>query len=94
MTPIPPNPWMSLNEFLPHLNPAVGNAAPVDAINPTPRLAAGAAAFHLDEAAFMQEIEPVPEFLTRPADPQDEIEELLKIALADEWPAPPRRIVG
>jgi hypothetical protein len=93
MTPIPPNPWMSLNEFLPHLNPAAGSAAPVETITPAP--AAGAAAFQLDEAAFLAEVEPVPEFLTQPQDNRaDEIEELLKIALADEWPAPPRRMVG
>ena len=125
MTPIPPNPWMSLNEFLPHLNPAAGNAAPVVTIAPSP--AAGAAAypccvdcgarepcdehcpwsgksvptspaptstrFQIDEAAFMQDIEPVPAFLTRDSR-ADEIEELLKIALAEEWPAPPRRMAG
>jgi hypothetical protein len=48
MTPIPPNPWMSLNEFLPHLNPAVGNAAPVVTIAPSP--AAGAAAYSANTA--------------------------------------------
>jgi hypothetical protein len=49
--------------------------------------------FQLDEAAMLSEIEPVPAFLTRD-DRAAQIEELLKIALAEDWPAPPRRMVG
>lgn len=47
-----------------------------------------------DPKAFESEIEPVPAFLTRPADPQAEIEKLLELARAEEWPAPPRRMAG
>ena len=39
------------------------------------------------------EIEPVPAFISRD-NRADEIEELLKIARAEEWPAAPRRAVG
>ena len=56
--------------------------------------------FQVDEAAFLAEVEPVPAFLTRDAGAPtrdaraDEIEELLKIARAEEWPAAPRGAVG
>jgi hypothetical protein len=46
------------------------------------------------EAALMEKIEPPPLFLQRPDNRADEIEELLKIARAEEWPAAPRRAVG
>jgi hypothetical protein len=48
--------------------------------------------FKLDPEAFMAEVEPVPAFLTD--NRAQQIEELLELARAEEWPAPPRRMVG
>ena len=46
-----------------------------------------AARFQVDEAAFMAELDPVPAFISRDTR-TDDIEELLRIARAEEWPAP------
>ena len=48
--------------------------------------------FELDASAFLSEIEPVPAFLTQPVATDSraiEIEQLLDLARAEEWPAPP-----
>jgi hypothetical protein len=82
-----PNPFMRLSVPANH-----GTDREAAALEPDePPFRGGAAAepvgFVLDEATFMSDIEPAPAFLTdnRAA----EIEELLKIALAEDWPAPP-----
>jgi hypothetical protein len=88
-----PNPFMRLS-----VSASPGADREAAALEPDePPFRGGAAAepvgFVLDEEAFALEIEPVPAFLARD-DRAEEIEELLKIARAEEWPAPPRRMVG
>jgi hypothetical protein len=49
--------------------------------------------FDFDQASFIEAIEPPPLFLQRRTTAED-IEKLLELARAEDWPAPPRRMVG
>jgi hypothetical protein len=86
-----PNPFMRLSVSASHGTDR--EAAALEPDEPQGGAAAEPVGFVLDEQAFAAELDPVPLFL-RPDNRQDEIEELLKIARAEEWPAPPRRMVG
>ena len=74
--------------------PDCGYREPCDRHCPNSRAQTGFQMDEVFEAALMEKIEPPPLFLQRPDNRADEIEELLKIARAEEWPAAPRRAVG